>query len=135
MSGPLGALDLRSKSVNDLFVDNDRKNTVLKAIGEKNVAEARTDNGADSHLLQRPNPPFGERAATEIWSGDKNFSLPIRLTVQDECRILRAVRLIAQRTKCPFSKSATNRVSNETFDPDNDIGIDIAAHDRRGDRI
>ena len=36
----LGDLDFRGEAVDDLLVDDDRENSVLEAVGEKNVAEA-----------------------------------------------------------------------------------------------
>ena len=48
---PLRVLDLRRQSIDNLLVDDDGKNSILEAVGEKNIAEARADDDADSHLL------------------------------------------------------------------------------------
>ena len=110
------------------------KDAVLKAVGEENIAEARADDGADAHLLQRPHRAFTGGAAAEIGTGDEDFRLPIRLAVQNEFGVLRTIRQIAQRTERPFAERAANGISDQTLDADDDIGIDVAAHDRRGNR-
>jgi hypothetical protein len=89
---PRGGLNLRSESIDNLLVDNNRQDTVLKAVGEKNIAEARADDGPHAHLLQRPHRPFAGRAAAEIRTGDEDFRLTIGLAVQDELGILRTIR-------------------------------------------
>src|SRR4051794_12388604 len=130
----LRVLDLRGKTIDNLLVDHDGEDSVLEAVGEENVAEAGTDNSADTHFLQRPDRRLPRGAATEVRTRDQDFSPTVRLAVQDEFRILRAVRQIAQRTKTPFSEIAANRVSDDAFDADDDVGIDVGAHDRRGNR-
>ena len=130
----LGVLDLGGEAIDDLLVDDDRQDAVLEAVGEEDVAEARADDGADAHLLQRPHRAFARGAAAEIRAGDEDFRLPVRLAVQDEFRIFRAVRQIAQRAERPFAERAANGVADQALDADDDVGIDVAAHDRRGDR-
>src|ERR1700688_2354140 len=132
--GTLGDLDLCGEAVDDFLVDNDRENAVLEAVREKNVAKARADHGADAHLLQRPHRAFTRGAAAEIRSGDEDFRLPVRLSVQDEFRIFRTIRQITQRAKGPFTERAANGISDQPLDADDNVGIDIAAHDRGGDR-
>src|SRR6185437_1648601 len=129
----LGRFDVGSKRIHDLLVDEDGEDSVLEAIGEENVAKAGTDDGTNAHFLQRPNGSFARRAAAEIRTGDENFRVPVRLPVQDEVRILRAVRQIAQRAERPFAERAANGVADQALDADDHIGVDIAAHDRCGD--
>src|SRR3954470_23132963 len=80
-SGPLRVLDLRGEALDDLLVDDDGKDPVLKAVGEENVAEAGADDGADAHLLQRPDRRFPRGAAAEIRARDQDFGLTVRLAV------------------------------------------------------
>src|SRR5262249_47461315 len=108
-------------------------NSILKAVGEKNIAEAGADDGPGPHLLQSPNGSLARRAAAEIRTGHQDLRLPIGLAVQDEGGILRTVGQIAQRTERPFSERAANRISDQALNADDDVGIDIAPHDRRGD--
>ena len=132
--GPLGLLHLRGKAIDDLLVDDDRQDAVLEAIGKEDVAKARADDGADAHFLQRPDRAFARGAAAEIRTGNENFRLPIGLAVQDEFGIFRTVGQIAQRAERPFAERAANGVSDQPLDADDDVGIDIAAHDRGGNR-
>src|SRR5665213_1979654 len=74
----LGKSDLRGKPVDNLLVDDNREDSVLKTVGVEDIAEAGADNRADSHFLQRPYRPFSGRTAAEIWTGNKDFCLPIR---------------------------------------------------------
>src|SRR6476661_7355500 len=97
--GALRGLDLSREAVDNRLVDDDRQDSVLKAVSEENVAEARPDESANAQFLQRPHRSFARRAATKIRPGDKDFRLPIRLPVQDEFRILRPIRQIAQRAE------------------------------------
>src|ERR1700742_640084 len=46
----LAMLDFHGKRIDDLLVDDDRQNAILKAVGEKDIAKARPDNGADTLL-------------------------------------------------------------------------------------
>src|SRR6202171_41236 len=131
---PLRVLDLRRKAVDNLLVDHDGKDSILEAVGEKDIAEPRADDGTDPHLLQRPHRPFAGRAATEIRSGDQDFRLTIGLAVQDKLWVLRTVRQIAQRSERPFAETAANGVSDETLDTDDDVRINVGAHDRCGNR-
>src|SRR5450631_518178 len=132
---PLRVLDLRRKAVDDLLVDDDGKDSILEAVGEKDIAEARADDGTDPHLLQRPHRPFAGRAATEIRSGDEDFRLTIGLAVQDELGILRTIRSIPERAKRPRAESTPNGISDKTLDADDDVGIDVGAHDRCGNSV
>jgi hypothetical protein len=50
-SGALGRFNFGCKGVDDLLVDHDWENPVLKAIGEEDVTESRTDDGADTQFL------------------------------------------------------------------------------------
>src|SRR5580692_13185564 len=93
---PLREFDLGGKPVDNLLVDDDGQDAVLKAVGEENIAEARTDDGADARFLQRPYRAFAGRAAAEIRPGDEDLRLPVGLAVQDKGRIFRAIRQIAQ---------------------------------------
>src|ERR1700730_14763546 len=133
-SGPLCECDLRGQAIDNLLIDDNRKNSVLKAIGKEDVAETRADDGADAHLLWRPYRPFAGRAAAEIRTSDQDFCLPIGLSVQDEFGIFRTVGQIAQRAECPFAKRAADRVSDQTLDADDNIGVNVATHDRCCDR-
>src|SRR5262249_22393929 len=129
----LRRFDLGRKTIDDVFVHNDGQNPILETIGEEDIAETRADDRADTHFLERPHGPLTRGAATEIRTGDQYFGLPVRFAIEDEFGILRSVGQIAQRAKCPFAKCATNVVADQTFDPDDDVRIDIAPHDRRGD--
>jgi len=80
--------DLRGEPIDNRLVDDDRQNSVLEAVGEEDIAEARTYYSANTHLLQRPYRPFARRPATEIRSGNQDFRLPVGLAVQDEFGIL-----------------------------------------------
>src|SRR6202048_265797 len=73
---PLCEFDLRGKAVDNLLVDDDGQDSVLKTVGEENVAKARADGGADPHPRQRPPRPFGERPATKFGPGNEVFRLP-----------------------------------------------------------
>src|SRR3984957_14792435 len=132
---PLRALDVGGKPVDDLLVDDDGKDAVLKAVGEENIAKAGADDGAAPHLLPPPPRPFARGAAAEIRSRHQDFRVSVRLAVEDELRILGTVRQIAQRTKGPFAERAANRISDQALYANDDIRIDIAAHDRCGDRV
>jgi len=50
----LRGFDLRGEAIDNLLVDDNRENPVLKAVGEEDVAKTRADDGADAYLLQRP---------------------------------------------------------------------------------
>jgi hypothetical protein len=50
--GALRGLDLSREAVDNRFVDDDRQDSVLKAVGEENVAEARPDESANTQFLQ-----------------------------------------------------------------------------------
>src|SRR6267142_315731 len=132
--GTLGLLHLGGKAIDNLLVDDNRQDAVLEAIGKEDVAKARTDDGADAHFLQRPDRAFTRRTAAEIRTGNENFRTSIRLTVQDEFRVFRTVGQIAKRTESPFAERSANRVSDQPLDTDDDVGIDIAAHDGGGNR-
>src|SRR3569832_840152 len=54
----LAMLDFHGKRVDNLLVNDDGQDADLKAIGEEDVAEPRTDDGANAHLLQRPHRAF-----------------------------------------------------------------------------
>src|SRR5882757_7659589 len=69
----LRRLDVGRERVDDLFLNHDRKNSVLKAIGEEDIAKTRADDGADSHLLQRPDRPLARRTTSEIRAGHENL--------------------------------------------------------------
>ena len=105
-----------------------------KAIGEEDVAEARTDHGADAAFLQRPHRAFARGAAAEIRPGDQDLRLAIGLAVEDEFRIFRTVGQIAQRAERPFAERAADAVADQPLDADDHVGIDIGAHDRSCDR-
>src|ERR1700733_14938241 len=68
----LAVLDFHRERIDDLLVDHDRENSVLEAVGEEDIAEARADDGADSHFLERPHRAFPRRSASEVWAGDEN---------------------------------------------------------------
>src|SRR5579863_6681556 len=65
-SCPLAEFDFGGETIDNLLIDHNRENAVLKTIGEENIAKSRPDNGADSHFLQRPHRTLARRAATEI---------------------------------------------------------------------
>src|SRR5689334_11242836 len=44
----LSGFDLRCKCVDDLLVDHDREDPVLKTIGKEDIAKTRADDGADT---------------------------------------------------------------------------------------
>jgi hypothetical protein len=48
----LRCLDLGRKFIDNLFVNNDRQDAILKAIGKENISETAADNGSDAHLLK-----------------------------------------------------------------------------------
>src|SRR5712691_3741617 len=131
---PLRRLDLRGKSIDDRLVDRDGQDAILKTVGEEDIAKTRADHGADAHLLQRPHRALARGAAAEIRARHQDFRLAVRLAIQDKCGIFRSVGQIAERAERPFAKRAADVVSDQTFDADNDVGIDVASHDRRGDR-
>src|SRR5690349_16823033 len=131
--GALRRLDIGGKLVHDLLVDDDGQDTVLKTIGEKDIAKARADDGADTVLLERPHRALARGAAAEIRTGHENFGATQGFAVQDEIRILRTIGQIAQRAERPFAECAANRIADQALDADDDVGVDIAAHDRRSD--
>src|SRR6478752_8137691 len=88
-SCPLCCLDVGRQRIDDFLVDNDGENSILKAVGEEDIAETRTDNGADAHLLQRPDRAFTGRATAEIRPGHEDLGLPVWLAIQNERRVLR----------------------------------------------
>src|SRR5205085_1809341 len=57
----------------------------------------------------------------------------VRLSVEDEFGIFRAIRQIAQCAKRPFAERAADGIADQPFDADDDVGVDVAAHDRRSD--
>src|SRR5579871_5029478 len=97
----LAVLDFHGEGIDNLLVDHDRQDAVLEAVGEKDIAKARSDNGANAFLLKRPYRAFTRRPATEIRTGDKHLRVSVRLAVQDEGGILRPIRQITQRTERP----------------------------------
>src|SRR5262249_49933634 len=121
------------KIFGSLLVDNDGQDAILETIGEEDIAKARADNGADTHFLQRPYRALARGAAAEIRPRDQDFRLTIGLAVKDEFRVLRAIRQIAQRAKGPLAERATHGIADQPLDADDDVGVDIGAHDRRGD--
>src|SRR2546430_6903567 len=133
-AGALGDLDLGRKAIDDVLVDDDGQYPVLKAVGKEDVAKTGADHGADAHLLQRPYRACAERPAAEIGTGHQDFRLPVGLAVEDEFGIFRSVGQIAQRAKRPFAERAADGIPDQPLDPDDDVGIDIAAHDRCGNR-
>src|SRR5262249_24855656 len=129
----LRRLDLRGKIFRGLFVDNDGQNAVLETIGEEDIAKARADDGADAHFLQRPYRALARRARAEILPHHQDFCLTIGLAVEDELRILRAVRQIAQRAKGPLAERAANGIADQPLDADDNVSVDIGPHDWRSD--
>src|ERR1700742_363061 len=53
-AGALRLFDFGGQTIDNFLVDDDGKNSVLEAIGEEDIAEARADDGADTPFLQRP---------------------------------------------------------------------------------
>src|SRR5580658_5986245 len=45
---PLAVLDFHGEPIDNLLVDHDRQDSVLETVREKDIAEARTDDGADA---------------------------------------------------------------------------------------
>src|SRR5271169_5821123 len=133
-SRPLREFDFRGQTIGNLLVDDNGQNSVLKAVGKEDVAKTRANDGADTHLLQRPNRPFAGRPAAEIRTGDQDFRLTVGLTVQDERGIFRTVWQIPKRGERPFAERATDGVSDQALNADDDVGVDIAAHNRCCDR-
>src|ERR1700733_11431043 len=131
----LAVLDFHRERIYDWLVDHDRENSVLEAVGEEDIAKARADDGADSHFLKRPHRAFPRRSAAEVRSRNQDFGVPIGLAVQDELRVLRSIRQIAQRTERPFAERAANGITDQTFDANDNVGIDITAHDWSCDRV
>ena len=106
--GALGLLYFRGKAIDNRLVDDNRQDAVLEAIGKEDVAKARADDGADAHLLQRPDRAFTRGTTAEIWTGNEDFRLPIRLAVQDEFRVFRTVGQIPKRAESPFAERPAN---------------------------
>src|SRR5579871_5406092 len=92
----LTLLDFNRKTIDDLLVDDDGQDSVLETVGEKDIAKTRADDGADAIFLERPHRALARGAATEIRPSDQDFRVAIRLAVEDELRIVRSVRQIAQ---------------------------------------
>src|SRR5579872_1041821 len=133
-SRPLAEFDFGGETIDNLLIDHNRENAVLKTIGEENIAKSRPDNGADSHFLQRPHRTLARRTATEIRPGNEDLSAPVGFAVEDEIRVFRSVRQITQRAKSPFSERPANRGADQTLNADDHVSIDVAPHDRSGYR-
>ena len=92
-------------------------------------------DAAYAHLLQRPHRPLARGAAAEVDAGEQDLRAAVGLAVEDELGVLRAVRLVAQGREAPFPERAAHRVADQAVDRDDHVGVDVLAHDGRGDRI
>src|ERR1700679_3121075 len=88
-SHALAVLNFHGEPIDDLLVDHNGQDAVLEAVGEKDIAESRSDDGADAHFLERPHRALTRRSTTEIRTCDEDFRVPVRLAVQDKFGIFR----------------------------------------------
>jgi hypothetical protein len=80
-----------------------------------------------------PTAPSREEPQPKFGPVIENF----RLTMGSRFRInqgSRTIRQIAQRSERPFAETPRTEFSDETLDADDDIRINVGAHDRRGNR-
>src|SRR6185437_10447123 len=106
--GALHLFDLGGETVDDLLVDDDRQDAILKTIGEEDVAKAGADHRADAAFLQCAHRAFAGGAAAEIGPGDEDLRLAIGLAVEDEFGVFRSIRQTATRAERPFAERAAN---------------------------
>ena len=112
--------------------NNDRQNTVLKAIIIEDIGKARRDDAADSKIEKRPGSMFARGAATEIIFRDKYFGFAIGRLVQDELGIFGSILLVAEFGEKPAAQTGALDCFQILFRDDH-VGIDIADVERRRD--
>ena len=78
--------------VDDLLGQRDRQDAVLEAVVVEDVGEARCDDAADAEIEQRPGRVLAARPAAEILGADQDLGVAVWRLVQDEIRVLVAVR-------------------------------------------
>src|ERR1019366_4159934 len=69
----------------------DRQDAVLEAVVEEDVSEIRCDDAANAEIEQSPGCMLARGAAAEILVGDDDLGFTIRLLVQHEVGVFRAV--------------------------------------------
>src|SRR5471030_764856 len=110
-----------------------RQDAVLEAVVVEDVAEVGRDHRLDAHALQRPHRAFAGGAAAEVLSGQDDRRVAVGLLVEDAVGIFRTVRLEADLLEGVGAKTFAADVVDQPLDADDEIGVDVLAHQRRGD--
>src|SRR5882724_373682 len=103
---------------------DDRQETVLEAVVEEDVAEARRDHGAEAVIVKRPHRMLARGAAAEVAVADQDFRRAIFGAVEHELRLLAAVVVEAQVVEQQRTP-AVLAVAPEKARRDDLVGIDV----------
>mmetsp|Transcript_63643 Transcript_63643/g.164250 ORF Transcript_63643/g.164250 Transcript_63643/m.164250 type:complete len:413 (+) Transcript_63643:202-1440(+) len=75
----------------------DGQHAILEAVAEEDVGEAGRNQTPDAEVVDRPRRVLPGGAAAEVVAADHDFGLAVRLPVQHELGLLRAIHLVPNR--------------------------------------
>src|SRR5215831_3224902 len=118
----------------DLFDrQGDRQQPVLEAVVVEDVAVRRRDHRLHAHAGERPHSTFTARAAAEILLRQDDGRAAIGLLVEHAIGVLAAVGLEADLLEAIGPEPGAASIVDQPLDPDDEVGVDILAHQRRCD--
>src|SRR5689334_12466723 len=103
---------------------HDRQRTVLEAVLEEDVAEARADHDPDAVIEQRPHRHLPRGAAAEVLGGHQDARVTVAGPVQHEVRPLRAAFVETHVVEEHRAEAALARPPQEAR-RDDAVGVDV----------
>src|SRR5882724_1577485 len=113
---------------------HDRQETVLEAVVEEDVAEARCDHGAEAVIVKRPHRMLARGATAEVAVADQDARRAVFGAVEHELRLLAAVVVEAQIVEQQLAP-AVLAAAPEKARRDDLVGIDVRRAHRHRDGI
>ena len=108
-----------------------RQDAVLEAVAVEDVSVGGRDHRLHAHAGERPHRALAARPTAEVLGGENDRRAAIGLLVQHAVGVLRAVRLEANLLEAIGAEALAAGVVDQPLDPDDQVGIDVLAHQRR----
>ena len=128
------ARDLLQQPVDDILREHHRQEAVLQRVRREDVAERRRDRDAKAVVVQRPYRVLARRPATEVAVGDHDAGRAVRGLIEQEVRLLAAVRQVAQVAEEVRAEIVGARLL-QVARRDDLVGVDVGPGDGQRDGI